>query len=99
MTRAGMAALALGVCLSVPGWAHAGLFGTQPTPPIVNVPIDTSAAIAPFPQAQLTRPAPEGWSTFFTRFFSPTPLLNQLPRNNVRPRLQPSGSFGVNPGR
>lgn len=101
-------AVALGITigLAVPGAAHAQqFFGNSQRSPIVNVPIDTSAALAPFPQGTLTMPVPQQSSglfgfNLFARLFggntTQQPVLNQLPRVNVQPQLTTPGSFGIN---
>src|SRR5947209_15811994 len=66
-----VAAAVAGLALAAPAKAQMTVTfgGVNPTQ-TVNVPIDTSSAIAPFPQPQLTNPLPSGLQGFFARLFT-----------------------------
>ena len=66
-----LGAALLALALARPAHAQRTLtFGGTTPKQIVNVPIDTSHAVAPFPQAQLTRPVPT-WAYFCPRWLLP----------------------------
>jgi hypothetical protein len=79
---------ALALIASTPAWAQRAVTFGGTAKQTVNVPVDTSNAVAPFPQAQLTKP--KGFSlsdlvpNFVTSMFSSKPVIGkaQLPTSS-----------------
>jgi hypothetical protein len=81
-------AMGLALLTSTPVWAQRAVSFGGTAKPIVNVPIDTGNAVAPFPEAQLTKP--KGFSLsdlvpgFVSSMFSNKPVVGrpQLPSSS-----------------
>lgn len=67
-----LGAALLTLAFARPAYAQRTVTFGNPSPRVLNnVPIDTSTAIAPFPQPQLTRPLPTGLANYLPRWMLP----------------------------
>jgi hypothetical protein len=89
-----LGAALLTLAFARPAYAQRTVTFGSPSPRVLNnVPIDTSAAVAPFPQAQLTRPIPSGWGHWLPRWLLPFDTTLGASNGRFRnPATQPMGT-------